>query len=113
MLQYKGAYSGDTSYAAGDIVVYTDNVAYHAFKTPPSGTVPHDQHYWERVIQPFQEIVLMFHGYLGTMASSIPDNIDDEGIVLKTDDGEYLITVDDSDDTPELSVTAVTEGADT
>jgi hypothetical protein len=78
--------------------------------------------FWNRVGQPLQEAVIMFHGAFGGLtdeiaevAESIPKNIDDKSIVLATDDGEYLITVDDSGDTPELAVEAIeneAEGAD-
>ena len=104
-MNYKGAWDGGTDYAAGDVVVFTDNVAYVAVKDPPAGTIPHDTHFWNRVDQPLQETVIMFHGAF----SAVPKNIDDQGITLKTDDGEYLITVDDSGDTPELEVTAIEE----
>ena len=118
-MNYKGAWDSGTDYSAGDVAVFTDNVAYVAVKDPPAGTIPHDTHFWNRVGQPLQETVIMFHGAFGGLtdqiagvAESIPKNIDDEGITLKTDDGEYLITVDDSGDTPELAVTEIEEEAE-
>ena len=108
-MNYKGAWDSGTDYAAGDVVVFTDNVAYVAVKDPPAGTIPHDTHFWNRVDQPFQETVIMFKGMFESIANSVPTNIDDQGITLKTDDGEYLITVDDSGDTPELAVTEIEE----
>lgn len=108
-MNYKGAWDSGTDYSAGDVVVFTDNVAYVAVKDPPAGTIPHDTHFWNRVDQPFQETVIMFKGMFESIANSVPTNIDDQGITLKTDDGEYLITVDDSGDTPELEVTAIEE----
>ena len=111
-MNYKGAWSDSTDYEAGDVVVFTDNVAYVAVKNPPAGAIPHDTHFWNRVDQPLQETVIMFKGMLESIANSVPKNIDDEGITLKTDDGEYLITVDDSGDTPELEVTAIEEEGD-
>ena len=40
----------------------------------------------------------------------IPTNISQDAITLKgTGDNEYLITVDDSGDTPDLVVTLITE----
>ena len=110
-MNYKGAWDSDTDYSAGDVVVFTDNVAYVAVKDPPAGTIPHDTHFWNRVDQPLQETVIMFKGMFESIANSVPKNIDDQGITLKTDDGEYLITVDDSGDTPELEVTAIEEEA--
>jgi hypothetical protein len=121
-MNYKGAWDGSTNYDKGDVVVFTDNVAYVAVKDPPAGIIPHDTMFWNRVGQPLQEAVIMFHGAFGGLtdqiaevAESIPKNIDDKSIVLTTDDGEYLITVDDSGDTPELAVEAIeneAEGAD-
>ena len=110
-MNYKGAWDSGTDYSAGDVVVFTDNVAYVAVKDPPAGTIPHDTHFWNRVDQPLQETVIMFKGMFESIANSVPTNIDDQGITLKTDDGEYLITVDDSGETPELEVTAIEEEA--
>ncbi len=104
-MNYKGAWDESTNYNAEDVVVFTDNVAYVAVKDPPAGIIPHNTLYWNRVGQPLQEVVIMFHGAL----SAVPKNIDDQGITLKTEDGEYLITVDDSGETPELEVTEIEE----
>ena len=104
-MNYKGAYDSGTSYSIGDVVVYDDGVAYELFGTAAAGTTPHEKRVWRRVDQPFQEVVMMFHSAF----SAVPKNIDDEAITLKTDDGEYLITVDDSGDTPDLVVTAIEE----
>jgi len=119
-MNYKGAYSSGTSYSVGDVVVYTDNVAYWLQKPAVAGTPCHDTLYWGRVIGPLQDAVLMFHGMLtsinssiselGTAVASIPTNINDEAITLKDEsDNEYLITVDASGDTPELAVTLIEE----
>ena len=101
-MNYKGSYSGDTTYSVGDVVVYTDNVAYVMTQEATAGTTPHDVRRWSRVIQPFQEIVMMFHGTFGgidntveEVAARIPGNISDDAISLKgSEDNEYLITVD-------------------
>ena len=111
-MNYKGAWSDSTDYEAGDVVVFTDNVAYVAVKNPPAGAIPHDTHFWNRVDQPLQETVIMFKGMFESIANSVPKNIDDEAITLKTETADYLITVDDSGDTPELEVTAIEEEGD-
>ena len=108
-MNYKGAYDSGTNYAIGDVAVYTDGVPYVMFKDAPAGTPCHNVMYWERVPQPISESVVMFHNCLAGLEARIPQNISDEAITLKTDDGEYLITVDDSGDTPELAVTAIEE----
>lgn len=119
-MNYKGDYSSGASYNQGDVVVYTDGVAYAAIQAAPAGITPHEERCWARVLQPIQDVVMMFHGAFGgiseaiaTVEAKIPDNISDEAITLKTDDGEYLITVDDSGDTPELDVTEIEEEAGT
>jgi hypothetical protein len=82
-----------------------------AIEPAPAGVTPHEERCWARLDQPLQEVVIMFKDYLDDISTAIPDNINDEAITLKTDDGEYLITVDDSGDTPELDVTAIEEEA--
>lgn len=108
-MNYKGAYDAGTDYNKDDVVVFTDGIPYVAIIDPPSGSTCHDRLYWNRVEQPMSEIVTMFHGAF----SAVPKNIDDEGITLKTDDGEYLVTVDDSGDEPDLVVTKIEEEAET
>jgi len=121
-MNYKGAYSGDTSYSVGDVTVY-GGVAYELFETAAAGTTPHDTHKWRRVPQPMQDMVMMFHGALGDNAETVASLSsavaalsavvpDSKTLVLATDDGSYEITVDDSGDTPELAVTAVTPEED-
>ena len=107
-MNYKGAYDVTASYSIGDVVIYdVDGVAYEAILAAAAGVTPHEERCWARLIQPIQDVVQILYSALGTL--SIPDNINDEAITLKTDDGEYLITVDDSGDTPDLAVTEITE----
>ena len=107
-MNYKGAYDGTETYSAGDVVIYSvDGIAYEAIEAVAAGVTPHEERCWARVVQPMQDVATLLYSALGTL--SIPDNINDEAITLKTDDGEYLITVDDSGDTPDLAVTEITE----
>ncbi len=176
-MNYKGDYSSGASYNQGDVVVYTDGVSYVAFQPVPAGVTPHEERCWARVLQPIQEIIMMFYNTLAEIASekaeldavkaqiapeytkttytkgdirshsgklyeakqnigtaedwtaahwqeitigatltalnaaaaTIPDNINDEAITLSTATADYLITVDDSGETPELDVTAIEE----
>ena len=108
-MNYKGAYDGSTDYSKDDVVMFTDAIPYVAIIDPPAGTTCHDRMYWNRLEKPMAEIVTMFHGAF----SAVPKNIDDEGITLKTDDGEYLITVDDSGDEPDLTITKIEEEGET
>ena len=106
-MNYKGSYDGGTEYSIGDVVVF-DGAAYIKTKASGEGILPHDKRYWERVKRPIQDIVMMFHGFLGGIQASIPDNISSDAIILGADDdNDYLITVDASGDTPELAVTLV------
>ena len=43
------------------------------------------------------------------VAETIPDNISHEAITLSTETADYLITVDDSGETPDLAVTEIEE----
>ena len=73
-MNYKGAYAGGTSYDVGDVVVYTDGVAYEKFAASGSGVTPHNTRIWRRVIQPMQDVVLMFHTMLTGFSASISGN---------------------------------------
>ena len=107
-MNYKGAYDVTAAYSIGDVVIYgVDGVAYEAILAAAAGVTPHEERCWARVVQPLQDVVQILYSALGTL--EIPDNINDEAITLKTDDGEYLITVDDSGETPDLAVTEITE----
>lgn len=106
-MNYKGAYGSGSSYSQGDVVVYTDGVAYVAISAAAAGITPHEERCWARVVQPMQDVVQILFSALGTL--KIPDNISDDAITLSTETADYLITVDDSGDTPELEVTAIEE----
>ena len=121
-MNYKGAYDSGTSYSVGDVVVFTDGIAYQLFQPAAAGTTPHEKRVWRTVNQPLQEVVLMFHSTLSNVASSIsaldtavasiPTNISDDAITLTSGDDDYLITVDATGEEPELSVTKIEEEAE-
>ena len=111
-MNYKGDYASGTSYSVGDVVVFTDGIAYELFQAAAAGTTPHEKRVWRRVDQPMQDVVILFHGMFNTISAAIPKNINDEAITLSTETADYLITVDDSGDTPDLTVTAITEEGD-
>ena len=73
-MNYKGAYAGGTSYNVGDVVVYTDGVAYEKIAASGSGVTPHNTRIWRRVIQPMQDVVLMFHTMMTGFSASISSN---------------------------------------
>lgn len=105
-MKLKGTWSPETKYAIGDVVVYPiDNGVYHLQKLCSAGTTPFDSLYWRRLGQEAAEIVIMMMDMFDELFNRIPSNINEESIVLKgTGDAEYIITVDDSGDTPELAV---------
>lgn len=106
-MTFKGPWDGTKTYAVGDAVTFTDGGVYHLQKLCKAGTEPIDTNFWGKMSQEASEIVIM----LLDVIASIPNNINDEGIVLKgTDDAEYLITVDDSGETPELAVDLIEDG---
>ena len=104
-MKLKGDWNEETSYSVGDVVRYEDGNIYHLFKPCAAGITPIDTLYWVRTSQ----IVAIAAGFALDVKESIPDNINDEAIVLKTETADYLVTVDDSGDTPDLAVTAIEE----
>jgi len=111
-MKMKGDWGSGTSYDIGDVVRY-DNVMYIKQKDCGVGITPKDTLYWGRTDN--QEILSMMADMLNgiaTVSASIPDNISDEAITLSTETGDYLITVDDSGDTPELAVTLISDEED-
>ena len=125
-MKLKGNWDDETTYAVGDVVKYTDNVVYNLLHPCPAGIPPVDTHYWGRasamramcalmiidmmeaddeeeqdiidMIPTNEEIVALIQENLPT----IPDNISDDAIVLKSStaesDKQFLITVDDDGD---------------
>lgn len=94
----KGDYNPSTQYAEGDVVRFQD--AGYVAKESTTGIPPTKDSVWRRLDQDLWDVVDMI---LDVAAL----NVTDESIVLKGTDGEYLITVDDSGDTPELAVDAI------
>ena len=94
----KGDYNASAEYAAGDVVRFQD--AGFVAKESTQGNPPTVDSVWRRLDQDLWDVVDMI---LDVAAL----NVTDESITLKTDDGEYLISVDDSGDTPELAVEAI------
>lgn len=106
-MKLKGTWKNNEEYAVGDVVQYIDGKAYHLQKECPVGTTPFDTLYWNQTNQMISDVVGMILDMVTGIEDSIPKNIDDEGIVLKTEDAEYYVYVDDSGETPELAVEAV------
>lgn len=95
----KGDFDSGVTYAAGDVVRYQE--AGYVAKEEVTGIPPTVDRCWRRLDQDLWDVVDMILDVAVT-------NVSDDAIVLKgTDDTEYLITVDDSGEEPELSVTAI------
>lgn len=102
-MTYKGTYDENAEYSIGDVAVL-DGVAYELFEVAAAGTVPHDTHKWRRIIQPMQDVVMMFHDAFCAL-KAVP-----ESFLMKDDsDNEYEVTVDASGDEPVLAVALVEE----
>ena len=94
-MTFKGTYSNDTAYAAGDVVKYTDGVWYHAQKDSRAGITPVNTLCWGRVDQELADALEMVSG---AMEIVVP-NVSEDAILLKSSSEgstkEFLITVDD------------------
>jgi len=104
-MKLKGDWDGATSYSVGDVVRYTNGEIYCLQEACGAGVTPIDTLYWRPVDQVTAQAAL----FALDVADAVPKNISDEAITLKTETAEYLITVDDSGDTPELAVTEIEE----
>lgn len=118
-MKLKGNYSAGTSYSVGDIVI-DDGRVYHLQNPAVAGTHPTNSLYWGLMGQKESEQILLLADSLATavtdvtteVEAKIPDNISDDAILLKgtTDPtAEFIVQVDDSGLTPELTVDAYTE----
>lgn len=112
-MKLKGDFSAETSYSVGDVVRWENGDIFKLLKPCDAGTVPVNTLYWGKILDPIASVISMVIDLMNSVsdiAATVPTNIDDEGIVLKgTGDAEYLISVDDSGDTPELDVTLIEE----
>ena len=133
-MKLKGDFNSATTYDVGDVVCYSDGNVYKLLKPAKAGTTPIDTLFWNRLSKELSECVLLVMdgvglavvkaetdvaALLGTVPEGktveeqisevdgkIPTNISSEAITLTgTGDNEYLITVDDSGETPDLDVT--------
>lgn len=107
-MKLKGDFSADTNYSVGDVVRWENGDIFQLLKPCDAGTAPVNTLYWGKILKPIADVISMVIDYVATFAAQIPKNIDDDGIVLKgAEDAEYLITVDESGETPELEVTLI------
>lgn len=107
----KGEWDSGTAYEVGDVVRYSNGTFYICVRPTKAGDPCADALYFNPLQSPLAEcakMILDSQGSLTTaiqaVAQSVPTNIDDDSIVLKSGDNEYLVSVDASGDTPELAV---------
>ena len=104
-----GDYSGDKQYSAGDVVRWTDGTASEALEDM-IGIPPTDTKRWARLPQYMWNVVTLILDSINITQAVIDSRITEDTIVLKGQGGttDYLLTVDDSGDTPELDIDAIT-----
>ena len=115
----KGEWSAETTYSVGDVVRYSNGNFYNMVRPGKAGVPCPDALYWNILPSPLQECAKMILDVagdlttaIGALAETIPTNIDDESIVLKSGDNEYLVSVDASGDDPEVVATLIEEEAE-
>ena len=98
----KGDSKADVAYQIGDVVRYGE-FAYKMYNPEGVGIPPTVTRCWRRLNQELWDVVDM-------ILDAVDSRITEDSIALKGENGDYLITVDDSGDTPELAVTEIEEG---
>ena len=108
-MKYKGAYSDEVSYEVGDVVIYTDGVPYCLQAAAVVGTKPHDTLYWDRMLGPVADCVVLLHDMFSGLLSDVAEMkgvvdsviFDDKMLILasstEASTKKYAITVDDED----------------
>ena len=109
-MKLKGDYNSGTQYSAGDVVRWTDGTAMMAKETV-TGVPPTDTGRWSRLPQYMWDVVTLILDSIDISKATLDSRISDDTIVLTGQGGttDYLLTVDDTGDTPELDIDAVTE----
>ena len=109
-MKLKGDWDSTVTYSVGNVVRFTDGNIYHLQRPCDAGVPPVNTLYWGMLGQDLAAAVCLILDAVEMVMAKVPTNINDEAIVLKgTDDAEYLVTVDDSGETPELSVELIEE----
>lgn len=111
-MKYRGDYYEGDTYQKGDVVVGADNVSYVLLKQCPVGTDPKNTLYWGRCSGIVNQIVLLFHDTLNDLlasATTIPTNITEDSVILKTETASYNVHVDDTGLAPEVVAEEIVE----
>ena len=108
-MKLKGDYSSVTSYSKGDVVRWTDGTAMMA-KESVTGVPPTRTQEWERLPQYMWDVVTLILDSIDISKATLDSRISEDAIALKgagDEPKDYVITVDESGDTPDLAVTEV------
>lgn len=108
-MKLKGDWDSTATYTIGNVVRFTDGNIYHLQRPCDAGVPPVNTLYWGMLDQQLGAAVSLILDAVEMVMEKVPTNIDDEGILLKSGDDEYLVTVDATGETPELAVTPVDE----
>lgn len=108
-MNLKGDYSGEVTYDVGDVVRWENGDIFRMKKQGPAGTAPVNTMYWVKItgdpamcISFMVDIINNTNEAIINLDSKIPTNVGDESIILKSGENEYLVSVDDTGDTPEV-----------
>ncbi len=103
MYTFKGTYSAGTQYSVGDVVIYSDNLAYHLQQAADAGTDCHNTRYWGQMDKGMTEAILLMNQCItiainGALVGKVANNLTttDEGKVLDARQGGALKTLIDT-----------------
>lgn len=113
----KGTWSADITYSVGDVVKFTDGFSYHLQHPCKAGVPPVETRWWGKVSAPVADAVSLIldamevmNSALEMLSATIPTNISEDAIVLKSStpesDKSFIVTVDDDGD---LTATEIIE----
>ena len=112
-MKLRGDYKPDVQYSAGDVVRWTDGTAMMAKETV-TGVPPTRTQEWERLPQYMWDVVSLILDSIDISKATLDSRITEDAIALKgagDNPKDYVVTIDESGDDPDLAVTEVTEEA--
>jgi len=113
-MKLKGDYNPATQYSKGDVVRWTDGTSMELIADSATGIPPTDTANWSRLPQYMWDVVTLILDSIDISKAVLDSRITEDAIALKgagDEPKDYVVTVDESDDTPALAVTEVTEEA--
>ena len=102
-MKLKGDWNSTETYELHDVVRWENGEIFYLIESCNAGTAPVETKYWNKIIGANAEIISMMvdqQNAIAEIVQSIPTNVSDEAIVLKAGENEYLVSIDDSVDTP-------------